>query len=170
MPDITQIDCGKPVYGEPHWVDIDGLLLLNILSKAHLDKPSPYPTPSAILSTHFKPKVLIVGDSFMDQMVYALDEAKVYSKLIISRYFMTRQKGVMADNNNPTDSPKQIQELVVKDALDSNLVILQMVDYNVQRYGYGFIEAMLDELKIKVDLGLSFIIYHERTLSRKVDS
>ncbi|ARG98742.1 alginate O-acetyltransferase AlgX-related protein [Legionella micdadei] len=149
MPDITQIDCGKPVYGEPHWVDIDGLLLLNILSKAHLDKPSPYPTPSAILSTHFKPKVLIVGDSFMDQMVYALDEAKVYSKLIISRYFMTRQKGVMADNNNPTDSPKQIQELVVKDALDSNLVILQMVDYNVQRYGYGFIEAMLDELKNK---------------------
>ena len=148
MPDITQIDCGNPTYKEPQWVDVDGLLLLNLLSKAHLNKPSPYPSPSAISSTPFRPKVLMVGDSFMDQITYALDQAKIYSKLILSSYFMTRQKSIV--NNQPSSkSAKQIQERVIKDALNSHLVILQMVDYNVPRYGYGFVEAMLEELKRK---------------------
>lgn len=149
---IPRLDCGNPLYQKPQMIDVDGLSLLNVLSDVNLAKPSPYPTPRATFFVNFMPTILIVGDSFMDQIIYSLDESKSYSNLVLSGYFQTRLTHQPAQSlsvdNAPSLSTEQIQNAIIEDALKSDLIVLQMVDYNIPRYGYGFIDALLNRLKV----------------------
>ncbi|MBI2786560.1 MAG: hypothetical protein HYX60_09800 [Legionella longbeachae] len=148
---LPKLDCGEALYKKPYGVDIDGLLLLNIITTGKLDKPTPYPSPRASLNGNYKPKILLVGDSFMDQIVHSLEVTKVYSELTLSSYFKTRIERVANPariiNDTRLNSIDKIQKALLKDALDSDLIILEMVDYNIPRYGYGFIEAMLEYIQ-----------------------
>ncbi len=146
------LNCGSPVYKESTMVDVDGLLLLNVLSDVNILRPSPYPSPTIESFGGYKPKILIIGDSFMGQMVFSLMESVAYSRLVTSNYFSTREV-----HYQPIDSPcekseslskQHIQASVINDALNSDLIVLQMVDYNVSRFGYGFVDSLLKYLKL----------------------
>jgi hypothetical protein len=147
---IPKLSCGDPVYKNPIMIDIDGLLLLNVLSNAGITRPSPYPSPTAEFFGGYKPRILIVGDSFLDQMVFSLKESRAYSRLVTSVYFHTRDVHGQAPDS-PIESSHslsegQIQASLINDVFDSNLIVLQMVDYNVSRFGYGFVDSLLKNI------------------------
>ncbi|MBA2657497.1 MAG: hypothetical protein H0U70_11050 [Tatlockia sp.] len=140
--------CGLPQYKNPELIDQDGLIVLNVKSKLNLVKKTPYPTTSARFYDNYLPKLLVVSDSFMHQIIMALDQAKSYSSLTISNYYMTNIK------HHPTEaltyiSPpgsETLEKGILDAAMDSDVVILQMVDYNIPRLGYGFIDPFLKRL------------------------
>jgi hypothetical protein len=149
MLSVPQLNCGKPTLEAPHWVDVDGLDLLNIWSNGRIDKPTPYPTitqnagPQAAM-----PKLVFVGDSFGDQIRYPLEQAHTYSSIVTSGYFRVREvldpvNNVTVDSDLKID-PAIIHRAVAKDIAQSDLVILEMVDYNVLRWGYGLADYLLD--------------------------
>ncbi|AWN73957.1 hypothetical protein LEAN103870_00380 [Legionella anisa] len=149
--DIPKLKCGNPIYKKPEMVDLDGLLLMNVFSNVNLAKPNPYPQPSAKFFGNYRPKILLVGDSFMDQMIHALDRSKAYENLVYSRYFQTRTlhkpERSFVFNDFPSLTEQQIQADILDDVMKSDLIVLQMVDYNINRLGYGFIDALLERLK-----------------------
>jgi hypothetical protein len=88
---IPMLDCGKPHLADPHMVDVDGLLLLNIWSNGGVAKPMPYPTILKNDKVIWRPDIVFVGDSFSDQIRYALQQANAYSVMTTSSYFKLRQ-------------------------------------------------------------------------------
>ncbi len=150
ITNTPKLSCGDPVYKNPIMIDVDGLLLINALSDAGIARPSPYPSPTAEFVDSYKPKILIVGDSFMGQMVFSLKESRAYSRLVTSVYFRTRevhgQAPDLPSENSYSLSEGQIQASLIDDAFDSDLIVLQMVDYNVSWLGYGFVDALLKHL------------------------
>lgn len=152
LTDMPILTCGKPIYKKPEMTDKDGLLLLNVLTDVNIEKSNPYPSPTAVFFNNYKPKILIVGDSFMDQMLYSLYQTKAYSNSFVSSYFQTRVALQEAPNplfgdSTQLPSTNDIQNTIINDALNSDLIVLQMVDYNISRYGYGFVEALISRLK-----------------------
>ncbi|MBA2651184.1 MAG: hypothetical protein H0U73_02765 [Tatlockia sp.] len=144
-----KVHCGKPKFEEPTAIDLDGFLFLNTYTKVNLLKATPYPSPSATIYDNYLPKMLIVGDSFMHQLITALDEAKSYSNIVISQYFSTDIKhkpGEILQYITPPTS-EGIEKGVLDAAVDSDVVILEMVDYNIPRLGFGFAESFLKRLK-----------------------
>jgi hypothetical protein len=149
MLNAPRLDCGRPVLAAPHWVDVDGLDLLNIWSNGGIDKPTPYPTIT--LDTTLQaamPKLVIVGDSFGDQIRYPLDEAHAYSSIVTSGYFRVRElkdpvTNISVDSDLTID-PAVIHQAVAGDIAQSDLLVLEMVDYNVTRWGYGLADYLLD--------------------------
>ncbi|QLZ68646.1 hypothetical protein FOLKNPGA_01425 [Legionella sp. PC1000] len=154
LTDIPKLECGNPIYKKPELVDLDGLWLLNVFSNVNLAKLSPYPQPSAKFPAKYLPKILLVGDSFMDQIISALDRSKAYDDLIFSRYFKTRTvhkpERSFSFNDFPSLTEKQIQGDILDDVMKSDLIVLQMVDYNINAFGYGFVDALLERLNPEV--------------------
>jgi hypothetical protein len=149
MLNAPSLDCGKPVLAAPHWVDTDGLDLLNIWSHGGLDKPTPFPTITQNVTPQAAmPKLVFVGDSFGDQMRYPLDQARAYSRIVTSGYFRVREvKDPVANisvDPDLTSDPAVIQQAVAEDIAKSDLLVLEMVDYNVVRWGYGLADYLLD--------------------------
>ena len=150
FPASPLIDCGEPLYGDPHWVDVDGLLLLNILSDGNLKKSSPFPQVQPVPSDAWKPSIVFIGDSFSDQIRYALQEAKGFSRMIMSSYFHTREVDTHGAGGQTSPDlgvdDKAVQAVLARDIAASDVVILQMVDYNVSRWSYGFADYFLEYL------------------------
>jgi hypothetical protein len=148
LPDIQDITCGEPRYAKPHMIDIDGLQLLNIWSNGSIGKPSPYPQITQLAPKQWRPKIVLIGDSFSDQIRYAFKESGNFSRIVVSNYFSVREVDD-ALNSVPSPSGKeievaQIRQIVLDDIKQSDVVILQMVDYNVNRLGYGFQDYVLN--------------------------
>ncbi len=155
---ISPIDCGEPIYEiRRQFVDVDGLLLLNIWSDGGILTPSPFPSFSKMpsVSPHTRPKMIFIGDSFSDQIRLALKETNSYSRLVFSSYFVTREVDKIGNAQPPSSSEKveidekQIRQFLEKDIEDSSVVVLQMVDYNINRLGYGFSDYFLNSNLIK---------------------
>ncbi|OUL93531.1 hypothetical protein CA602_00965 [Paraburkholderia hospita] len=145
------LDCGAPTPGKPRMVDVDGLKLLNIWSTGGIEQPTPYPNPTVTKAqgtdSHL-PKFVFVSDSFSDQVRYTLQQAHVYSRLVNSGYFRVRE---IDDPLDETETAPDVQadeaivrEQVAADIAESNVVVLEMVDYNVQRWDYGFADYLLN--------------------------
>jgi len=150
LPTLPLLECGAPRFAEPHWVDIDGLLLLNIWSDGNLKKLSPYPEIHAVNPSAKKPSIVFIGDSFSDQIRYALQQAKIYSRMVTSGYFRTREADIDGNGGQVThgaDTDEQtVRAKLAQDIATSDIVVLQMVDYNVPRWGYGFADYFLNQL------------------------
>jgi hypothetical protein len=147
FPKAPMLDCGLPQIAEPHMIDLDGLLLLNIWSTGGVAKLSPYPKIKRNDDSVWRPNIIFIGDSFSDQIRYALQQSNVYSRLVTSGYFRVREiddrvaNATVAANIKAEESV--IHEALMKDIASSDVIILQMVDYNVQRWGYGFADYIL---------------------------
>lgn len=150
FPAAPSIDCGTPHYELSKWVDLDGLLLLNLWSDASLRKMTPYPTIGKIDESSWRPRVLLIGDSFSDQITDPMAKAGAYSRLVTSNYFRTRR--ILEPGRQPTDEgpgdDARIQASVYQDMLNSDVVLLQMVDYNIGRWNYGFADYLLNRAPI----------------------
>ena len=152
------LDCGEPHQGEPNMTDVDGLLLLNIWSQGGVSKPTAYPSKMNIGEYTWRPNILIIGDSFSGQIHYVLQETNAYSRLVKSTYFRTRE---VEDHSAATSTVRDIKadESIVrnelmKDLAESDVIVLQMVDYNVGRWGYGFPDYVLNHFSNNpIDIG-----------------
>jgi len=147
FPEMPVLNCGTPVFEPPHMIDTDGYQLLNLWSDGGLLKPSPYPAITPSPTSTWQPDIVFIGDSFSDQMRYAFQQANQYSQMVMSSYFRTRQiegrpNDIMAKEQ--VENQKGIQDAVIRDVLQSDIVILEMVDYNVPRWGYGFSDYFLE--------------------------
>jgi len=146
FPEMPVLNCGTPVLEQPHMIDTDGYQLLNIWSDGGLLKPSPYPAITSSPTSTWRPDIVFIGDSFSDQVRYAFQQAGQYSQMVMSSYFRTRQiEGQSSDAiaKEQAENPKAIQDAVLSDVALGDIVILQMVDYNVPRLGYGFSDYFL---------------------------
>lgn len=143
------LDCGEPLLSEPHWIDVDGLLLLNIWSKGGIAKPTPFPTISTIGEVEWRPNIVFIGDSFSDQIRYALTLANVYSRMVTSGYFRSREIDDKKNNKQSTDAieidDSNTRAKLMNDIAASDVIVLQMVDYNVSRWNYGFADYFIDQ-------------------------
>jgi hypothetical protein len=141
------LDCGEPHLAKPQNVDVDGLLLLNIMTNGGLVKPTPYPTISTSGDSDWRPNIVFIGDSFSDQIVYALQQGNVYSRMVRSAYFKVRAIDDKGNNKQSTDSVETdfniTRSKLMSNISSSDIVILQMVDYNVSRWGYEFPDYFL---------------------------
>jgi hypothetical protein len=146
--EAPMLDCGEPRVAEPQMVDVDGLLLLNIWSMGGLAKPSPYPTIAKIGEMTWRPNIVFIGDSFSDQIRYALRQANAYSRMVMSGYFREREIDDRVEGTTTVADMKAdestIREALMKDIANSDVIVLQMVDYNVGRWGYGFADYILN--------------------------
>jgi hypothetical protein len=147
LPATPDLDCGTPrlEYAlDP--IDHDGLSLLNIWSDGGLLAKSPYPSIVPIKESAWRPSIVFIGDSFSYQMRVALQQGGVYSKMAMSSYFALRQvDGPAVVEEKPSSA--NVRDQLMSDVLASDIIILEMVDYNVARFGYGFADYVIDKLK-----------------------
>jgi hypothetical protein len=83
---------------------------------------------------------VFIGDSFSDQIRFALFQSNVVSKIIFSSYFQTREVYGSGGNQIETSvtSPRDAQDKLMADISEADIIILEMVDYNVSKLSYGF--------------------------------
>lgn len=147
FPKMPMLDCGIPQMAESHMVDIDGLLLLNIWSNGGITKPSPYPVVDRTDDSVWRPNIVFIGDSFSDQIRFALQQANIYLRMTTSGYFRVREIDDRVANLTIAADIKAdesaVREDIMKDIANSEVIILEMVDYNVGRWGYGFSDYVL---------------------------
>jgi hypothetical protein len=146
-PETPGLDCGKAKSHAPHAIDLDGYLLLNILSDGGLLKPTIYPDIIPVKGEKWRPSIVFIGDSFADQVRDALKQGNTYARMVMSSYFRTRDTDDRIANTNSTEgidvSESIIRSELMSDIASSDVVILEMVDYNVNRWGYDFPDYFL---------------------------
>jgi hypothetical protein len=147
FPATPDLDCGTPrLEYALDAIDHDGLSLLNIWSDGGLLAKSPYPSIVPIKESAWRPSIVFIGDSFSYQMRLALQQGGVYSKLAMSSYFALRQvDGPAVVDEKPSSA--SVRDQLMSDVLASDIIIVEMVDYNVARYGYGFADYVIDKLE-----------------------
>lgn len=147
FPATQPLGCGQPQYAPPREVDIDGLSLMNIWSDGGVGVPAPYPVVTPADANAWRPSFVFISDSFTDQILSSLWQAHAYKRFVNSGYFRARSlddTGQGLRETHPLDlkfGATQVQ--VLDDIRASDVVVLQMVDYNIGDYGYEFPEYML---------------------------
>jgi hypothetical protein len=148
FPAASSLDCGEPTYAPAHMVDVDGLLLMNILSDGGLIRMSPYPSIGKFRSG-WRPKIVSISDSFIDQICHSLRMGQIYEQIVNAGYFSSREIAAGVDGFRSThDAGSDVPTVRVKlleDIRECDVVVLEMVDYNVQRWGYGFPDYLIQK-------------------------
>lgn len=152
--ELPEIRCNKLTDFIPplNDVDFDGLSLLNLWKNESLIKNSNHPQEVKLIQySEKKPKIVIIGDSFSNQLIYSINFSHAYSSLIFSSYFQTREiynhLNEHFDYSN-SDSMKN-QEEIFKDIMGADIIILEAVDYNLSsRLSYGFSDYFLNKFKV----------------------
>ncbi|HEY0065294.1 MAG TPA: hypothetical protein VGC21_24465 [Telluria sp.] len=147
-PDMAPFGCGIPRYEAPTGADADGLGLLNMWSDAGLAGAVPYPSVHAAPGQAWRPSMVFVSDSFADQIIGPLREANAFSRAVTSGYFRVRDQydsaGLQSTHGVDSD-PALTRRQVWNDIRASDVVVLQIVDYNLLSDGYGFAEYALEQ-------------------------
>jgi len=158
-PTMAGLGCdpAQRIYSPMNDVDVDGYLLLNLWSDVGLLARTTYPTihatpPIQQMNTAqpWQPRIVFIGDSFSDQIRFAFKKANMYSHIVMSSYFKTRevqdQNGILEASNDTA----VIQAQLLADMKSSDLVILELVDYNIHpssdMYAYGFADYVAPRL------------------------
>ena len=146
-PGMPALTCGDPEFADPHMVDVDGLKLLNIWTDGNLSRPTPYPSIVAAEQSSWLPSIVFIGDSFADQILYALQQARIYARIVTSNYFRVRGVtiggGQIKSTHGQETEEVAVRNIFTEDIAASDVVVLQMVDYNVFRWGYGVADYLL---------------------------
>ncbi|MCX7114376.1 MAG: hypothetical protein NTW08_00450 [Gammaproteobacteria bacterium] len=139
LPNLPQLNCGtfQRVHSPLYNVNNDGYLLLNLWSDFGLLKKTTEPTHITLekKQTGWHPNVVFIGDSYSAQILYAYEQTKLFNQMVMSSYF---QKRDIVNSKIPKKNSRPIQEQVIRDIVNSDIIILEMVDYNVNRFSYGF--------------------------------
>jgi hypothetical protein len=162
---VFTIDCSDVEYGKSKGTDTDIALTLNIFSTDAIIGEAPFPkiTPQQNVRGEI-PKILVIGDSFSDQLVYALTKAlpdMSWSPGWLTRYdnFNFRQTfrmGGEAAAKTPLQPGGALPEILTKE-----LVVIEVSDSAVYRDAanlnvmeYGATQALLGGLLTKTDAGV----------------
>ena len=150
-PATQPFGCGLPQYAAPHMVDIDGLSLMNIWSGGGVRHDAPYPTAVAADAAAWRPSFVFISDSFGDQILYPLQQGHAYAKAVNSGYFRARSvddsgAGLRVTHDLGADW-SAVRSQLYEDIRQSDVVVLQTVDYNISNYGYDFPEHLLSDYR-----------------------
>jgi hypothetical protein len=176
------IDCSEVDYGKSKWTDMDIALILNIFSTDTIVGEAPFPTITPQQSHgEESPKIAIIGDSFSDQIVYALSHALPemrWSPSWLTRYdsFTSRQPmgmGSKAAAQTPIQPDKALSEILTKE-----LLIMEISDGSIYRDAddlnqmeFGATQILLDGLLTKAEAGeidpKNFLVQGWRALDNK---
>lgn len=157
------IDCSQVHYGPSKWADADIADILNIFSTNEVIGKAPFPIihpKDNDLEEHHR--ILIIGDSFSDHLIYALSHAlpeRSWSPDWLTRYdyFVSRQTfGWNGDviSRTPLQPSAALPEVLTKD-----LVVIEVSDGNIYRDAgnldhmeYGATYALLSGLMQRADV------------------
>jgi hypothetical protein len=162
---VFTIDCSDVSYGKSQGTDTDIALILNIFSTDAIIGKTPFPriTPQENVRGEI-PKMLIIGDSFSDQLVYALTKALPdtswspgwltrYDNFKLRQTFGVRGEAVVKSPLQPGDA---LSEILTKEVL-----VIEVSDGSVYREDgklnimeYGATEALLGGLLTKTEAGM----------------
>lgn len=133
------VDCTNVEYARSKWTDADIAAILNIRSAETLfgHSPFPYIVPQKGVAGEGR-KIVILGDSYSDQLAYALTNAlpeMSWSPGWLTRYdsFVSRQNigiGGRVTTQMPLDKNSVLSEILGKD-----LFVVEVSDGNVSRDG-----------------------------------
>ena len=139
------LDCGPGMPSPLRATDMDGLGWLNIWTDGGLSRPTPYAEATA-RPTGWRPRMVIVGDSFSEQLIQPLQQAGVYDRLVISRYLRTREvmdkDWAQVTAKGEAASANQIWPELIGDIAAADIVVLQVADYNLGRRWYDFANGL----------------------------
>jgi hypothetical protein len=176
------IDCSNVEYGKSKWTDTDIASILNIFSTDTIIGEAPFPiiTPQESFTGESR-KIVVIGDSFSDQIVYALTQAlpeMSWSPGWLTRYdsFISRQT-FGTDGKVTAQSPLK-QEDALYEILTKELLVMEVSDGNIyrdatnlNRMEFGATQVLLDGLLTKIDSGMidpkNFLLGGWRTLGNK---
>jgi hypothetical protein len=151
------IDCSVVEYGKSKWSDTDIASILNIFSTDRIIGNAPFPKIIPQQKTEKSGyKILVIGDSFSDQIVYAFIRAlpdMAWSADWLIRYdsFVKRQT-FGREGNVTSETPLQLHG-ALSEILKKELLILEVSDGNIyrdaanlKRMEFGATQVLLDGL------------------------
>lgn len=157
------IDCSDVEYGRSKWTDTDIAAILNIFSTDAIIGEAPFPKiiPPQNPGGETR-KIIIIGDSFSDQIVYALTQAlpeMSWSPGWLTRYdsFISRQTVGMGGKVT-AQAPLQ-QSAALFEILTKELLVMEVSDGNISRDNmdrmeFGATQVLLDGLLQRTDAGI----------------
>jgi len=174
------INCSNVEYGKSKWSDTDVASILNIFSTDAIIGEAPFPkiTPQQSPGEESR-KIIIIGDSFSDQIVYALTQAlpeMSWSPGWLTRYdsFISRQT-IGMEGRVTAQTPLQ-QSTALPEILTKELLVMEVSDGNISRDNpdrmeFGATQVLLDGLLTKTDAGMvdpkRFLVQGWRDLGNK---
>jgi hypothetical protein len=151
------IDCSVVEYGKSKWSDTDIASILNIFSTDRIIGDAPFPKIIPQQKTEKSGyKILVIGDSFSDQIIYAFIQALPdmdWSADWLTRYdsFVKRQT-FGREGNVTSETPLQLHG-ALSEILKKELLILEVSDGNIyrdaanlKRMEFGATQVLLDGL------------------------
>jgi hypothetical protein len=147
LPQAPKLDCGKPIYRAPEGSDGDVFNLMNIWTDGGVVNQTPFPVIVPSEEAGRPLNILVIGDSFFEQMRPALTSGKVYNSLIHAGYFRTRvvhgkTLGSVVSLEGPETDQTRLRNEVNADLEAADLVLLEMVDSNQGRNSYDWAAYM----------------------------
>ena len=157
------VGCSDVEYGKSKWTDTDIAAILNIHSTDTIIGEAPFPkiTPQQKPGVETR-KIVVIGDSFSDQIVYALSQAlpeMSWSPGWLTRYdsFISRQTVGMGGKVT-AQAPLQ-QSAALSEILTKDLLVMEVSDGNISRDNldrmeFGATRVLLDGLLQRTDAGI----------------
>lgn len=147
FPALQPFGCGVPRYEQAQGADTDGLSLMNIWSGGGVYKNTPQPSVLEGDTTAWRPSLVFISDSFSDEILAPLNQGRAYSRAVNSGYFRVRALDENGDGGHRTHDvdadPELTRKQVLADIAASDVVVLQIVDYNLGGDTFGFPEYVL---------------------------
>ncbi len=143
--DLVDLDCGKPtVESAPKGTDKDLLYLLNVWTPKRFYKKNYYSTiKSTKKPNYYKPRVLIIGDSFTWQTLHITNKHNVFSQRDFFYYFDVNHKkrGVFKQGKINRNNIDLISLINKKD-----LVLLEINEGNLKTGAFGFLDEIIKQI------------------------
>jgi hypothetical protein len=160
------VDCSNVEFGKSRRADTDIAMILNVFSRETVIGYAPFPNiaPRDDVASEV-PELALIGDSFTDQIVYALEHAIPELRwmpdwLTLYPGFSSRQAvGMSGAQGAPVALGR---DSIVQEVLSKKLLIIEVSDGHVYRnerslddMEYGATRILLDELLPAADQGLT---------------
>ena len=149
---VAKLGCDPPQLGPPWATDVDGLTMFELLTRGGLVTPTSFPTLTPGLSG--QTRFLFVGDSFCFNVIDAIALSHAAGALTFRIYYLDRYtfspKDGAALSYQALTAPVSVAD-IYNDVAGADVVVLEMVDFNLNYFGFGFVEQMLDLLRHQPD-------------------
>ncbi len=143
-PNWPQISCADiEILQQARKEDRDLADLINIWQEEIFDEPLPYPRPRIINSPAYRPRLLIVGGSFIWNILRVVKEAKIIGNSSFYYYF-SKNSQYPSNTFLPLDKGSLNIKEIIK---DHDVVILESNETGLKDIGFGFIEMAISQFK-----------------------
>jgi len=159
---LYPIDCSNVAVGPAKWADRDIVDILNIVSRDRFLGSAPFPDISPLVGGgNALPRVVLVGDSFSDQLVYAMGHAMpplswapgwlaIYPRL-------SRRETIRIDGERSAGAPATRDD-AASEAMSADILVIEESDGDVYRspnnlddLEFGLTRALLETTLARAD-------------------